>query len=128
MVKFFNFTNNFLFRLTNRVSEDKEDEDEVEKVKSYKSWKSVILLYEFAQTLSLFHTLMFFFFWRHDMYDYYFNIKDPQTTINRNMRVIILWLINTLPPLCMLFDMIFNKIVFRLRHFWVGLLGSAIFF
>jgi hypothetical protein len=99
----------------------------VETVKGYKSWKSVILVYELAQTLSLFHTFMFIAFWHVDTIEYYFNIKEPPTGTNRYMRVIVMWSINTLPPAFMLFDMLFSKILFRLRHFWVGLLCSAIF-
>jgi len=115
-------------RVTNRVSDEEIDEDEVEELQTYKSWKSVILLYELAQTLSLFHTIMFFAFWREDVYDFYFNVKEPKEPINQQMRVIILYSINTIGPLVMIFDMIFNKILFRLRHFWVGLLASVIFF
>ena len=107
--------------------ESEEDDDDVETVRGYKSWKSVILIYEVAQTLSLFHTIMFFAFWYSDTHNYYFNIKEPKTDTNRYMRVIVMWGINTLPPMFMLFDMVFSKILFRLRHFWVGLLASAIF-
>ena len=104
------------------------DEDEVEKLQFYKSWKSVILLYELAQTLNLFHTIMFFLFWRQEVYDYYYYVKEPHEPENRYMRVIILYSINTIGPLIMIFDLIFNKIIFRLRHFWVGLIAAIIFF
>lgn len=103
-----------------------EADDPVEEVKGYSAWKSVILLYELAQTLSIFHTIMFFSFWYEEMRIYYVN-KEPHEQINIDMRIIIMWTINTLPPLFMLFDFIFSKIIFRLRHFWVGLLGSVIF-
>lgn len=96
------------------------DEEETEKIKPYAAWKSVILVYELAQTLSLFHTIMFFLFWRPSMYDYYWN-RSPTTHSNQIMRIIMMWVINTLPPLFMIFDMVFSKIIFRLRHFWVGL-------
>lgn len=87
----------------------------------------MIILYEFAQALSIFHTLMFWVFWYKSMYDYY-EVKLPDTPINITMRKIILYVMNTLPPIFMLFDMVFSKIVFRLRHFWVGLLLSVLFF
>jgi len=113
-----------LHRTSDRIT---EDDDSVERLQSYKSWKGVILLYELAQTLSLFHTIVFWVFFYDNMYDYYYYIKQPDTQINRDMRVIIMWLINSIPPAIMIFDMIFNKIVFRLRHFWVGLVSSVIF-
>jgi hypothetical protein len=70
---------------------------------------------------------MFAAFWHDDTHNYYFNVKEPLTDTNRYMRVIVMYSINILPPACMLFDMLFSKILFRLRHFWVGLLCSAIF-
>uniref|UniRef100_A0A7S3KGG7 Uncharacterized protein n=1 Tax=Euplotes crassus TaxID=5936 RepID=A0A7S3KGG7_EUPCR len=107
------------------MSDEGDEEEEVERVRAYKSWKSVILLYEFAQALSIFHTIMFFGFWRENVLNYYdSNEYSPST---RTLRVILLYVINTFPPACMLFDMAFSKILFRLRHFWVGLLCSAIF-
>ena len=113
--------------MSGRPSDQEDEEEEVEKVQAYKSWKGVILLYELAQTLSIFHTIMFFAFWYGDLYQYYFIDKEPKTDSNRYMRLIIMWMINTVGPLFMVFDLIFSKIVFRLRHFWVGLLGSAAF-
>ena len=65
-----------------------EDEDEVETVRGYSAWKSVILLYEFAQGLSLFHTIMFFGFWYQDLFHYYYYEKEPRTYSNRVMRVV----------------------------------------
>ena len=97
-----------------------EEEEETETIKPYPAWKSVILIYELAQTLSLFHTIMFFLFWRPSMYDYYWE-RQPDTHSNQVMRIIMMWTINTIPPIFMLFDMAFSKILFRLRHFWVGL-------
>lgn len=105
----------------------KDDNEDQEEVKGYAVWKTVILIYEFAQTLSLFYTIMFFLFWKQSMRDYYWH-KEPQAQINKVMRIIIMWCINIFPPLFMIFDMVFSKIIFRLRHFWVGLICSAIFF
>jgi hypothetical protein len=99
---------------------------EIEEMHGYKAWKAVILLYEFAQTLSLYHTIVFFGFFYTEMYKYYID-KEPQENINKIMRIVIMWLINTIPPIVMIFDMVFSKILFRLRHFWVGLLCSVIF-
>ena len=99
----------------------KDDSDDQEEIKGYSMWKTVVLIYEFAQTLSLFHTFMFFFFWHQSMHDYYWH-KEPQTQINKVMRILIMWVINVFPPLFMIFDMVFSKILFRLRHFWVGLI------
>mmetsp|Transcript_22730 Transcript_22730/g.26096 ORF Transcript_22730/g.26096 Transcript_22730/m.26096 type:complete len:110 (+) Transcript_22730:444-773(+) len=70
---------------------------------------------------------MFHLFWRKSMDDYYW-YKEPLTPINQVMRIIIMWTINIVPPLFMLFDMIFSKILFRLRHFWVGMILSVVFF
>ncbi len=84
--------------MTNKLSVQEEEEDDVEKIKAYKSWKSVILLYELAQALSIFHTFMFFVFWRPALYRYYHDEKLPLTQANRIIRVILLYAINTFPP------------------------------
>lgn len=113
----------------NRSSDgiDHSKDYEIEQVQGYKAWKTVILLYELAQTLSLYHTIVFFSFFYSEVYNYYYNVKKPQEQINKDMRILIMWLINTIPPLVMIFDMVFSKILFRLRHFWVGLLCSVVF-
>lgn len=78
------------------MNDEGDEEEEVERVRAYKSWKSVILLYEFAQALSIFHTIMFFGFWRENVIDYYDdNNYSPST---RHLRVILLYIINTFPP------------------------------
>ena len=109
------------------INEDEDDEEVKEGLKSLALWKSVILLYELAQTLNIFHTFVFWAFWREGMIEYY-NAKQPPTEINKQMRLIIMYTINTIPPLFMIFDMIFSKIIFRLYHVLFGLLCSLLLF
>lgn len=118
----------YALRLGNekKIQQYDEDEEETEKITPFSHWKAVILLYELAQTLNLFHTIAFWLFWYDGMYDYYM-AKDPSTPINKKMRIIIMVVINTLPPIFMIFDMIFSKILFRLWHFMFGLIWSILF-
>jgi hypothetical protein len=109
-----------------KAIEEEEEEEQKEGLKSYATWKPVILLYELAQTISIFHTIVFWAFWYDGMHDYYLE-KEPQTEINKQMRIYIMVVINTIPPLFMIFDLIFSKIIFRLRHFLIGLICSVIF-
>ena len=108
------------------ILKEEEEDEQKEGLKAYATWKPVILLYEIAQTLSLFHTVAFWAFWYPDMKTYY-DEKEPSTEINKVMRVGIMIVINTIPSIFMIFDLIFSKIIFRLRHFIVGLILSAMF-
>ena len=72
-----------------RRYEDFETAEEFENdLKPYNSWKWVIILYELAATLSLFHTSIFWFRWYDDMIQYYED-RPPHTKSNIIVRIVM---------------------------------------
>lgn len=71
--------------------DDIEIEEEFEEdVIPYTSWKWVLILYELAITVNVFHTILFWARWEEKMYDYY-EKRSPHTHINVVIRILLMY-------------------------------------
>lgn len=105
----------FRLHLKSSTKERLRTEEEQKDLKPYKGWKPTLILYELAQTLCLFQTIMFWCFWHTEIFEYYAK-KEPQTERNVIMRKVNCYVSNIVPPLIMLIDFMVSKVYFRITH------------
>ena len=95
-------------------------------IKPYTSWKWVLVLYELAIWINVFHTVLFWLRWREEVFEYYRN-REPHTRSNVIVRVTLAHCINIIPPVLILIEFIFNKVVFSYRHVFVPILFIIVY-
>ncbi|CAI2371346.1 unnamed protein product [Moneuplotes crassus] len=101
----------------------KEHEDDVQ---PYTTWKQVVILYEVAITINLFHTYFFWVHWYSEIIEYYKN-RQPQDELSILVRVSLAHSINLIPPIMLAFDFMFSKVVFNYRHWFLPALTLIIY-
>ena len=69
---------------------------------------------------------MFWAFWRESVV-FWYQWKMPLTPKNVAMRQVMAYINNVIPPLIMLFDLAFNKLVFCFSHIWIHFFLFVIF-
>ena len=100
---------------------EEENDSLFEEIKSI-FWKGAIIFYEVALSLSIFSLLTFWIFWHNRISDHQRNDHFPGGEVRETplwmyilRRIITTWL-NVIPPLYLLIDFSFSKLVFKYRH------------
>ena len=100
--------------------------EDMEYIEPRQSWKPILILYEVAQAMNLFQTIMFWAFWHEDVV-FWYAWKQPLTPRNVVMRQVMAYINNVIPPLIMLFDLTFSKLVFCFTHVWIHFFVFVVF-